>query len=64
MIYCHSRQTVVTILIFQGGAKMSVTSRMTSAVSRIADAAEESARSGEAVKMTWAPEELPEGFSC
>ena len=55
---------LVIILIFQGGAKMSVTSRMTSAVSRIADAAEESARSGEAVKMTWDPEELPEGFSC
>ena len=55
---------LVTILIFQGGAKMSVTSRMTSAVSRIADAAEESARTGEAVKMTWSPEELPEGFSC
>ena len=50
--------------MFQGGAKMSVTSRMTSAVSRIADAAEESARSGEAVKMTWSPDELPEGFSC
>lgn len=50
--------------VVQGGAKMSVTSRMTSAVSRIADAAEESARSGEAVKMTWTPEELPEGFSC
>jgi len=50
--------------VVQGAAKMSVTSRMTSAVSRIADAAEESARSGEAVKMTWTPEELPEGFSC
>ena len=36
---------------------------MTSAVSKIADACEESARSGEAVTMTWAPEELPEGFS-
>jgi len=49
--------------VVQAGAAMSVTDRMTSAVSKIADACEESARSGEAVTMTWAPEELPEGFS-
>lgn len=63
-MFAFSNTFFFTIEMFQGGAKMSVTSRMTSAVSRIADAAEESARSGEAVKMTWSPEELPEGFSC
>jgi len=42
------------------GAKSSVTGRMTAAVSKIADACEESARSGAPVKMTWTEEELPE----
>ena len=43
--------------------KMSVTDRMTSAVSKIADACEESARSGDTVTLNWTEDELPEGFS-
>ena len=47
----------------QNNAKMSVTDRMTSAVSKIADACEESARSGETIALTWTEDELPEGVS-
>ena len=43
---------------------MSVTDRMTSAVSKIADAAEESARSGVVVALEWSQEEIPDGFSA
>ena len=42
---------------------MSVTGLMTSAVSKIADACEESARSGETIALTWTEDELPEGVS-
>jgi len=49
--------------VVQNNAKMSVTDRMTSAVSKIADACEESARSGETIALTWTEDELPEGVS-
>ena len=42
---------------------MSVTDRMTSAVSKIADACEESARAGVVVDLEWSQEEIPESFS-
>ena len=48
--------------ILQKGADMSVTGRMTSAVSKIADACEESARSGLPVSLTWSEEELSPGY--
>ena len=48
--------------VVQNKASMSVTGRMTAAVSKIADACEESAKSGQPVKMTWSKEELPEGY--
>ena len=41
---------------------MSVTDRMTSAVSKIADACEDSAKSGKAVALSWADDELPQGY--
>ena len=41
---------------------MSVTARMTSAVSKIADACEESAKTGAAVRLDWTDEEMPEGY--
>ena len=41
---------------------MSVTDRMTSAVSKIADACEDSAKSGKAVALTWRDDELPQGY--
>ena len=47
----------------KGKAVMSVTDRMTSAVSKIADACEESARAGVAVDLEWSQEEIPENFS-
>ena len=53
----------ITIIYPQNNAKMSVTDRMTSAVSKIADACEESARSGETIALTWTEDELPEGVS-
>jgi len=48
--------------VVQGRATMSVTDRMTSLVSKIADACEESAKTGEAVKLSWSPEEIPEDY--
>ena len=48
--------------VLQEGAEMSVTGRMTSAVSKIADACEESARTGLAVSLTWRQEELSSGY--
>ena len=46
----------------QGVSDMSVTGRMTSAVSKIADACEESAKTGKTVQLAWLDEELPEGY--
>jgi len=45
-----------------GQVGMSVTDKMTSAVSKIADACEESARSGVAIDLSWTEEELPHGY--
>ena len=41
---------------------MSVTDRMTSAVSKIADACEESAKTNKAVQLSWEEGELPQGY--
>ena len=41
---------------------MSVTDRMTSAVSKIADACEESAKTNKAVQLSWEDKELPQGY--
>jgi len=48
--------------VVQGVSDMSVTGRMTSAVSKIADACEESAKTGKTVQLAWLDEELPEGY--
>eukprot|EP00088_Acartia_fossae_P065434 TRINITY_DN806_c0_g1_i1.p1 TRINITY_DN806_c0_g1~~TRINITY_DN806_c0_g1_i1.p1 ORF type:complete len:390 (-),score=86.89 TRINITY_DN806_c0_g1_i1:164-1333(-) len=48
--------------VVQKGESMSVTDRMTSAVSKVADACEESAKSGMPVKLIWASEEIPEDY--
>jgi len=48
--------------VVQDKASMSVTGRMTAAVSKIADACEESAKLGQPVKLAWTVEELPEGY--
>lgn len=48
--------------VVQGKASMSVTARMTSAVSKIADACEESAKTGAAVGLDWTDGEMPEGY--
>ena len=48
--------------VVQEKTSMSVTGRMTAAVSKIADACEESAKSGQPVKLTWTVDELPEGY--
>ena len=45
-----------------GGAEPSVTGRMTLAISKIASSCEESARSGQPVKLTWEEHELPQGY--
>ena len=64
VIFIFSTIICTTIIYFpQNNAKMSVTDRMTSAVSKIADACEESARSGETIALTWTEDELPEGVS-
>ena len=46
------------------GVEPSVTGLMTSAVSRIATACEEAARSGLPVKLEWTPEQLPDGYTA
>ena len=46
----------------KGKAAMSVTDRMTSAVSKIADACEESARAGVVVDLEWTQEEIPDNY--
>ena len=63
VIFIFSTIICTTIIYPQNNAKMSVTDRMTSAVSKIADACEESARSGETIALTWTEDELPEGVS-
>eukprot|EP00090_Calanus_glacialis_P029151 TRINITY_DN46780_c0_g1_i1.p1 TRINITY_DN46780_c0_g1~~TRINITY_DN46780_c0_g1_i1.p1 ORF type:complete len:423 (+),score=101.34 TRINITY_DN46780_c0_g1_i1:92-1270(+) len=48
--------------VVQGKCEMSVTDRMTSAVSKIADACEESAKTARAVQLSWKEDELPQGY--
>jgi len=48
--------------VVQKGETMSVTGRMTSAVSKVADACEESAKSGMPVKLSWEKDEIPEDY--
>merc|ERR1712123_179150 len=48
--------------VAQGKSQMSVTGRMTQAVSKMADACEESANTGVPVKLTWLPNEIPEDY--
>lgn len=45
--------------VVQGKQTMSVTDRMTKAVSKIADACEESAKTGAKVQLVWGEEEIP-----
>jgi myo-inositol 2-dehydrogenase/D-chiro-inositol 1-dehydrogenase len=45
-----------------GTAVVSVTDKMTMAVTKIAEAAEASARSGKPVELTWSADEIPEGY--
>jgi len=58
----YARELEHFLDVAQGKAGMSVTGRMTQAVSKIADACEESAKTGVPVKMTWGPEEVPEDY--
>ncbi|XP_023332543.1 uncharacterized protein LOC111704521 isoform X2 [Eurytemora carolleeae] len=48
--------------VVQNNEEMSVTDRMTAAVSKIADACEESARSGKPVQLNWTVQEIPKGY--
>ena len=50
------------IEVAKGVSESSVTHRMTMAVSKIADAAETSARSGQPVDLQWAADEIPDGY--
>jgi len=49
--------------VVQGKVEMSVTAEMTSAVSKIADACEESVKSGLPVKLDWSAEEIPMDYT-
>ena len=51
-----------SVFLTQGKCEMSVTDRMTSAVSKIADACEESAKTARAVQLSWKEDELPQGY--
>lgn len=48
--------------VIQLGESMSVTDRMTSGVSKIADACEESAKTGTPISLEWCKDEIPEGY--
>ena len=48
--------------VLQAGARMSVTAEMTGAVSKIADACETSARTGQPVSLSWTEKELSPGY--
>ena len=50
------------IRVVQGQEAISVTGRMTQAVSKIASACEESAKTGKPVTLTWTKDEIPEGY--
>jgi len=48
--------------VVQGKDSLSVTDRMTSAVSKIADACEESCKTGSTIHLAWLESEVPEGY--
>ena len=50
------------IAVAKGLVESSVTHQMTLAVTKIADAAEASARSGQPVDLLWKVEEIPQGY--
>lgn len=52
------------VSVVNGEKPLPITYRNSSAVTKIADAAEESARSGASLSLTWAEEEVPEGYFC
>jgi len=58
----YARELEHFLDVAQGKSGMSVTGRMTQAVSKIADACEESAKSGLPVKISWAPSEIPDDY--
>lgn len=48
--------------VVKGRAEISVTEKMTLAVSKIAEAAEASARKGHPVALAWERDEIPENY--
>lgn len=48
--------------VVRGHAKVSVTAEMTMAVTKMAEAAEASARQGKPMKIEWSPDEVPDGY--
>ena len=50
------------IQVVKGQTPISVSRQMTCGVSKIADAAEESARKGEPVTIEWRPDEVPDDY--
>ena len=50
------------IEVVKGRSKNSVSRQMTCGVSKIANAAEESARKGKPVTIEWRPDEVPDGY--
>jgi predicted dehydrogenase len=60
----YSRELNHFLDVVQAGAVMSVTGAMTAAVSKIADACEESAKSGQPVQLAWGAAEVPGGYQA
>lgn len=58
--YVNELEHFINVVL--GREKISVTDRMTKAVTKIADACERSARSGKPVHLTWKADEIPEGY--
>ena len=50
------------IQVVKGQSQVSVSRQMTCGVSKIAEAAEASARSGKPVAIKWRPDEIPDGY--
>ena len=50
------------IQVVKGQCHISVSRQMTCGVSKIAEAAEESARKGRPVPIAWKPDEIPDGY--
>ena len=49
--------------VVQGQAKCSIDAKTTLAATKIVTALEESARSGQPVKLRWTRDEIPDGYS-